>query len=510
MARKIRFPLTMKDGTEARTLEELQEHFDLESVLGYFADGKLRTWLADRYYEDMVSQVDKLSIDMPDLGQRICALFGVEYSQSTQTADMECIQQRNDKVRIISGFTDNQDVIDNIQLVAMNQDELYNILDGSPDRIYLFGEKFVIPYNTNNIHFIGLNSPTIQLEDDKSASDYRTNDVIFENVLFLDLSSQYYTEGEQLFLEGKYNEALPVLKSDAEDGNPRAMCVLAFLYNDGFNTVKCSVKMRNELLTKAENYREPISLCWYAFWVLSGQEDKRQEVCSSIAGAVINMAEKGDILAQAALGKMCYWGSGIEQNKIQAAHWYGKAAEKGFPLSQCDLGRMYASGDEIEKDNTIAKEWYEKAANHGCASAQVLLGGKYYHGSGVSVDYNKALEYYKTATEQGYADAFYRIGWMYREGKGVSENLYTALDYYTKAANYGCAVANSCIWTLKNDIDRKETGMDYGDYLNLITKVVEWQACPIINPVEGIKAKNLLKKLGNRFGVNLSDYPIKW
>ena len=53
MAKKIRFPLQMKDGAAVRTLEELREHFDLESVLGYFSDGKLKTWLADRYYDEM-------------------------------------------------------------------------------------------------------------------------------------------------------------------------------------------------------------------------------------------------------------------------------------------------------------------------------------------------------------------------------------------------------------------------------------------------------------------------
>ena len=34
MARKIRFPIKMKNGAEVRTLDELKENFDLESVLG--------------------------------------------------------------------------------------------------------------------------------------------------------------------------------------------------------------------------------------------------------------------------------------------------------------------------------------------------------------------------------------------------------------------------------------------------------------------------------------------
>lgn len=39
MARKIRFPLKMKNGAEVRTLDELKANFDLESILGYFTDG---------------------------------------------------------------------------------------------------------------------------------------------------------------------------------------------------------------------------------------------------------------------------------------------------------------------------------------------------------------------------------------------------------------------------------------------------------------------------------------
>ena len=54
MARKVKFPLKLADGTEARTLDELREHFDSESVVGYFHDGRLLTWLRSRYYDDAV------------------------------------------------------------------------------------------------------------------------------------------------------------------------------------------------------------------------------------------------------------------------------------------------------------------------------------------------------------------------------------------------------------------------------------------------------------------------
>lgn len=35
MAKKIKFPLVMKDDAEARTMEEFKAHFDIEKAVGY-------------------------------------------------------------------------------------------------------------------------------------------------------------------------------------------------------------------------------------------------------------------------------------------------------------------------------------------------------------------------------------------------------------------------------------------------------------------------------------------
>ena len=47
MAKKIRFPLDLADGTQARSLKDLKDHFDLESVLCHYKSGKLLRWLRD-------------------------------------------------------------------------------------------------------------------------------------------------------------------------------------------------------------------------------------------------------------------------------------------------------------------------------------------------------------------------------------------------------------------------------------------------------------------------------
>ena len=93
MAKIIRFPLMMKDGTAVRTLDELREHFDLESLLGYFADGKLRTWLTDRYYDEKAQKIAELSADLPNLKAKLCEILGVDYSAESDNIDLEYLKK---------------------------------------------------------------------------------------------------------------------------------------------------------------------------------------------------------------------------------------------------------------------------------------------------------------------------------------------------------------------------------------------------------------------------------
>ena len=77
MAKKVKFPLKMADGAEVRTLDELKEHFDIESVVGYFHDGRLLNWLKARYYDPEAEQVEQLVKGDKDISQKLCAIFGV-------------------------------------------------------------------------------------------------------------------------------------------------------------------------------------------------------------------------------------------------------------------------------------------------------------------------------------------------------------------------------------------------------------------------------------------------
>ena len=75
---KIKFPLEMANGVQARTLNDLKENFDIEKVTGYFLDGKLQTWLEDRYYEDEAEAISFLeTVEYPIICKAVDQTSGV-------------------------------------------------------------------------------------------------------------------------------------------------------------------------------------------------------------------------------------------------------------------------------------------------------------------------------------------------------------------------------------------------------------------------------------------------
>lgn len=174
MAKKIRFPLQM-NGVEVRTIEELRENFDLESVLGYFTNGKLVTWLKDRYYDDEAMAVEALSADDTDLNQKLMSILDVAADTEIEEIDMEVIQRRNEKLLLLRQITDDKNIIDKVDCVAFNQDDLLDILDEGVKEIYLCQGNFEIPLSARNITYYGLENPSVSLRKTKTASISSSN-----------------------------------------------------------------------------------------------------------------------------------------------------------------------------------------------------------------------------------------------------------------------------------------------------------------------------------------------
>ena len=178
MAKKIRFPLELADGTQARTLEDLQEHFDLESVLSYYKNGKLLTWLRDRYLESEAEAVEALDETAADFLKQFCGIFGAEYKD--HSVDLEEIARRQERLAKLRTYTDEVEFIDHIDLVAFDQEDLADLLDDGQKEIYLCGDRFDIPVSQHGVHYKGITNPVLHLTG-KLPEDMEETGITFEN-----------------------------------------------------------------------------------------------------------------------------------------------------------------------------------------------------------------------------------------------------------------------------------------------------------------------------------------
>jgi len=162
MSRKVKFPLKMANEAQVRTLEELRENFDLASVLGYYDNGRLIEWLADRYYEEEAGKINVLDKSSSDFKKSLCEILGVPYSEDEAgSLDLADISAKNERRERLKQFTADDKILAAVDSVAFSQEELADLLDDDVKIIYLCGERFKIPGSKEGVTYIGVNNPII-------------------------------------------------------------------------------------------------------------------------------------------------------------------------------------------------------------------------------------------------------------------------------------------------------------------------------------------------------------
>lgn len=166
MAKKIKFPLEFSNGVKVRTLEELQQYADVESILRYYHNEKLKIWLEARDYNDIVSQI--ISIDTTDASyvNTLCNILGIEY----ENLDIEVneIQKNEEKLNRLRRLTSDENILANVENIVFNQQELDELVIQKPELIYLCANEnqtYTINKEFKNIRYVGLfGKPSIQVE----------------------------------------------------------------------------------------------------------------------------------------------------------------------------------------------------------------------------------------------------------------------------------------------------------------------------------------------------------
>jgi TPR repeat protein len=153
------------------------------------------------------------------------------------------------------------------------------------------------------------------------------------------------------------------LRKAAEQGLPRAQCLLGLNYANGEGVKK---------VDKVEGAR----------WLRRA-------------------ADQGLPEAQYDLG-MCYAnGDGVERNAVEAAVWYRRAADQGLPEAESEMGNCYLEGNGVPKDIPAGVRWVRQAAEQGFGPAQNTLGLCYTKGRGVTKDNVEAYKWFNLAAAKG-------------------------------------------------------------------------------------------------------------
>ncbi len=155
-------------------------------------------------------------------------------------------------------------------------------------------------------------------------------------------------------------------------------------------------------------------------------------------------AESGDLQAQLRVGVAFEFGTGVQQDYAQAAHWYLRAAERGHWGAQINLSFLYWEGRGVPKDRDRALAWDQKAmaamhkeADQGNAEAQFNLGKAYAEGRTMPPNHIEAAKWFRKAAEQNLCGALTALGNIFSRGEGVPVNDAEAVSWYRRAAEGG-------------------------------------------------------------------------
>lgn len=133
-------------------------------------------------------------------------------------------------------------------------------------------------------------------------------------------------------------ETIEILTESAGKGDPIAMYVLAWVYDEGAGAVE------NDTLAET----------WYG----------------KSAPEIIKLAQTGNVDALLIAADLYSEGYGVPKSEKKAFEMYQKAAEKGSAIGLYELAECYDDGDGVTEDKSKAQEYYKQATAKGHAKAK--------------------------------------------------------------------------------------------------------------------------------------------
>lgn len=139
---------------------------------------------------------------------------------------------------------------------------------------------------------------------------------------------------KQRLAQGKYQEAVTLLRKAAEQNSPEAQFLLGHCYEQGTGVPR----------------NDHAKLEWYT-----------------------KSAQNNHLERQYKLGLCYFTGQGVPKNIKKAIEWLLKAAQNGHTYAQYTMGRCYHTGNGVSQNINEATYWYYRASSKGCREADEAL-----------------------------------------------------------------------------------------------------------------------------------------
>lgn len=123
MGKREKKPLFLKNNYPVRTLEELQEHFDLQKIKEYYTNGQLVQWLHERYYEEYEEKITNLKSTGFNLDSELCSIFEIEPEEAPQNISEKVAQQTKEAVKKDAIFESQQKTNYNVKEKSKTKEE---------------------------------------------------------------------------------------------------------------------------------------------------------------------------------------------------------------------------------------------------------------------------------------------------------------------------------------------------------------------------------------------------
>lgn len=204
MSKQIGFPLEMDNEVKVRDLESLKTHFSIVRILDYLKSGKLITWLKVRYADEIIESLGEIDLEDSELPYKVCKAFGLEFDEKAQE-EYKKATARAERIAKVKEYTENAEYIDNIDLVAFVQDDVYALLEDEQEKIYLCGDRFSIPLTQSGITYIGINAPMVVI-DSSVEVDWKSMGISFNGVIFDEEYQKIVEEAKTEYIQKKQPE----------------------------------------------------------------------------------------------------------------------------------------------------------------------------------------------------------------------------------------------------------------------------------------------------------------